>query len=163
MSTISDVISLVTSHGSDVIFHRDDSMVDCPCLTPEGFRDPEWHIANPSEPVCNEQGKLSDPSSTTNVSIKAFVQPAQSMRLTRLGNEILQQMFENIETDDHVGIFPCEWGGTTLNFYEWSQDGEDYIIYNGRKFFSVNANLIPDPSDGNPFHHWEVALRLIAS
>lgn len=163
MSTTADFANLLAGNGSDVIYHRDDSMVDCPCLTPEGFRDPEWHEQNPSQPVCNEQGKLSDPSSTTNITVKAFVQPAQSTRLTRLGNEFVQAMFEEIQTDDHVGIFPCSWGGTTINFQDWSQAGEDYVIYNGRKFLSVNANLIPDPSDGNPFHHWEVALRLIGN
>lgn len=162
MSTVDQFTGLLTAHASDVIYHRDDALVPCPCRTPEGFRDPEWHEAHPLEPVCNEDGMLPDPSTTVNISVKAFVQPAQSTRLTRLADEYIQQLFGEIQTDDHVGIFPCVWAGTTLEFRDWSQTGADYIIYDNRKFLVVNANLIPDPSDGNPYHHWETALRLIS-
>jgi len=162
MSTVTDFLNLLQAYGSTVTYHRDESMVPCPCLTPEGFRDPEWHIANPLAPVCNEQGFIPDPSSTTEISVKAFVQPAQSTRLTRLSDEYLNQLFGEVQTDDHVGIFPCQWSSTTLDFRDWSQSGEDYVVYNNRKFLVVNANLIPDPSDGNPNHHWELALRLIS-
>lgn len=162
MSTVADFIGLVSAHGSDAIYHRDQSLIPCPCRTPEGFRDPEWHEAHPLEPVCNERGFLVDPSATQNISVKAFVQPAQSTRLTRLANEYLTEMFGEVQSDDHVGIFPCEWSSIVLDFYNWSDSGEDYVVYNGRKFLVVNANLIPDPSDGNPFHHWETALRLIS-
>jgi hypothetical protein len=70
-------------------------------------------------------------------------------------------MFGQVQTDDHVGIFPTTWAGNTLNFRDWSQTGAEYVVYDTRKFMVVNANLIPDPSDGNPYHHWEVALRLL--
>jgi len=50
-----------------------------------------------------------------------------------------------------------------LNFRNWSQSGEDYLEYDGQRFLVVNANKIPDPSDGNPAHHWEAGLRLISS
>jgi hypothetical protein len=70
-------------------------------------------------------------------------------------------MFDHIEADDHLGIFPITWGGTFLNFSDWSQSGDDFIEYDGRRYFVVNANKIPDPGDGNPDHHWEVGLRLI--
>lgn len=162
MGTVSDFITLLSAHGSIAQYHRSDSMIPCPCLTPEGFRDPEWHIANPSEPVCDENGMLPDPANTVDISVRAFVQPAQSTRLTRLSDEYLEQMFGDIQTDDHVGIFPCAWSGSTLDFYDWSQSGQDYILYNNRKFLVVNANLIPDPDDGDPYHHWECALRLIS-
>jgi hypothetical protein len=95
--------------------------------------------------------------------VKAFVQPIQSTRATRLSTEYLQEVFGNIEADDHLGIFPFTWGGVTLDFDEWSQSGEDFIEYNVHRFFCVNANLIPDPGDGNPAHHWEVGLRMIRS
>jgi hypothetical protein len=269
MSTVPDFINLVTQHGSGVLFHRDDSLVPCPCRTPEGFRDPAFHIAHPPDqfpsfywpagvtfaydgdthlvavyrglvagektlswidqskddhtlkadgliwlevlpapgnyiatlvswainhasfvsynsepitatygtpygpqdlfttdppyfinpPICNENAMIPAP---LEISVKAFVQPAQSTRATRLSAEFIQQMFGAVEADDHVGIFPASWGATLLNFWDWSQDGSDYIIYNDRKFLVVNANLIPDPSDGNPRHHWECGLRVIS-
>jgi len=161
MSTVSQFVSLVSAHGSTVVFHRANSMIPCPCQTPEGFRDPEWHDAHPLESVCNEEGMLPDPSNEIDFALKAFVQPIQSTRATRLSTEFLTQMFGQVEADDHLGIFPEEWNGSSLDFYDWSQSGDDYIIYNGRKFLVVNANLIPDPSDGNPRHHWELGLRLI--
>lgn len=162
MSTKAQFLSLVSAHGSDVVFHRVDSMIPCPCNTPEGFRDPEWHDENPTAPVCNEEGMLPDPDHEIILSVKAFVQPIQSTRATRLTTEMIQQMFGTVEQDDHLGIFPDQWQGKTLNFWDWSQSGEDFIVYNGRKFFVINANLIPDPSDGNPSHHWECGMRLIA-
>lgn len=161
MSTVSDFIGLVSERGSVVVYHRDSGWIDCPCLTPEGFRDPEWHLANPDAPVCNEDGKIPD-GAPVDTTVKGFVQPAQSTRLTRLSDEYLTQMFGKIQTDDHVGIFPCEWAGVTLNFRDWSQNGAEYVVYDNRRFMVVNANLVPDPSDGNPSHHWECALRLVA-
>lgn len=111
-------------------------------------------------PVCNENGML--PGTPVDVIVKAFMQPIQSTRATRLSTEQLIQMFGEIQADDHLGIFPCEWASTTLDFYGWGRAGEDYLVYNGRKFTVVNSNLIPDPSDGNPAHHWEIGARLIS-
>lgn len=160
MSNIPQFLALLTTNGSSVHFHRDDSNTPCPCRTPEGFRDPVWHLQNPSAPVCNENGML--PSGGVDVVVKAFMQPIQSTRATRLSAEQLEQMFGEIQADDHLGIFPCEWASETLDFYNWGRAGEDYVTYNGRKFTVVNANLIPDPSDGNPAHHWEIGARLIS-
>lgn len=273
MSLVAEFEKLITVHGSDVTYHRTTGLgVTCPCVSPEGFRDPEWHDAlaakmgalvgytadfqtggvidavnhsvswyvvaafggNPigipvnianvgpaadsynvtftnltvvSQPgidsmillrsvdggplmylavihpgdvqwidnqpvgyvnpigaipeICNEQGLLAYGQSADPV-VKAFIHPAQSTRMTRLADEYLQQIFGEIQSDDHVGVFPCQWKGNTLNFRDWSQSGSEYVIYDERKFTVVNANLIPDPSDGNPYHHWEVALRLIS-
>lgn len=161
MSTVSQFIALLGVKGSDVLYHRDSSLVVCPCRTPEGFRDPEWHIANPSQPVCNEAGFLPDPDSSTDAVIKAFMQPIQSTRATRLSTEQLMQMFGEIKADDHLGIFPVTWGSVGIDFYNWGTSGEDYVEYHNERFTIVNANLIPDPDDGNPFHHWEVGCRLI--
>jgi hypothetical protein len=112
------------------------------------------------EPIlCNEAGLI--PTTPTDVNVKAFVQPIQSTRATRLSTEYLQEVFGNIEADDHLGIFPISWGGATLDFNDWSQSGDDFIEYDGERFFVVNANKIPDPGDGNPAHHWELGLRLI--
>lgn len=163
MSTVGQFISLLTVHGSDVIYHKDSSLVECPCRTPEGFRDPEWHLANPLEPVCNEAGFLPDPDTSTDIVIKGFMQPIQSTRATRLSTEQLIQMFGEIQADDHLGIFPIAWGGKGLDFYNWGPSGEDYVEYHEERFTVVNANLIPDPDDGNPYHHWEVGCRLISS
>jgi hypothetical protein len=163
VSTVSDFVALVTAHGSDVRYRRVDSTTPCPCRTPEGFRDPEWHEANPLAPVCDENGMLPGVGEAVDISVKAFVQPIQSTRATRLSAEYIAQLFGEVEADDHLGIFPITWGGTELNFYNWSQTGQDFIEYDDRRFICVNANRIPDPSDGNPKHHWELGLRLIGT
>ena len=150
---------LLAASGSDVIFHRDDSTNPCPCRTPEGDRDPIWHLQHPQAVECNEAGFL--PGASTNMEVKAFVQPIQSTRATRLTDEYLLQMFGQVEANDHLGIFPCVWHGNTISFDNWSPSGEDYIVYVGKRFTVVNVNTIPDPADGNPFHHHEVGLRLI--
>lgn len=149
-------------HGSDVTYHRDDSATPCPCLTKQGNRDPVWHIQHPLAPVCNEAGMLPAVGTTAEFSVKAFVQPIQSGAVRRLTSEQLLQMFGEIETDDHIGFFPVKWNGHLLNFYEWGQSTEDRITYNGRQYQSVAANLIPDPADGDPWHHWEIGLRLVS-
>jgi hypothetical protein len=163
MSTVGQFNSLVSARGSDVVFHRDDSSTPCPCRTPEGFRDPQWHLDHPLEPVCNEEGMLPGGAGVISIVVKAFVQPIQSTRATRLQTEFLQQMFGTVEADDHLGIFPITWAGQSLDFFNWSESGEDWIEYFGRRFTVVNANLIPDPEDGNPQHHWEVGLRLVSN
>lgn len=163
MGTVGSFVALASAHGSSVLFHRADSLIPCPCRTPEGFRDPEWHDANPDAPLCDENGMLPDPANTVEITVKAFVQPVQSTRGAKLPAEYVAQMFGEIQADDHLGIFPESWQNTPLNFDDWSQTGEDYIEYAGKRFLVVNANLIPDPADGNPRHHWEVSLRLIST
>jgi hypothetical protein len=162
VSTVPAFISLLQAHGSDVEYSRVDSFTLCPCRTPEGFRDPLWHDMNPGEAVCNEAGMLSSSNDTVNLPVKAFVQPIQSTRATRLQTEYFVQMFGEVQTDDHLGIFPCDWEGWELNFFDWPQVGTSFILYQNRKFIVVNANLIPDPDDGNPKHHWELGLRLMS-
>jgi hypothetical protein len=163
MSLVEQFKALVNTNGSPVVYHRDESLVPCPCRTPEGQRDPVWHFLHLEEPVCNEAGFLPQPGTTSEFTVKAFVQPIQSTRATRLSTEFIQQMFGEVEADDHLGIFPIDWQGQFLNFYDWGESQEDWITYDGRRFTVVNANKIPDPSDGNPNHHWEVGLRLINS
>ena len=163
MSNIDRFLTLLLLRGSDVRYHRNDSMIPCPCRTPEGYRDPVWHLQNPTAPVCDEQGMLVDVGATTDMTVKAFMQPIQSTRATRLSTEQLLQMFlGEIQGDDHLGIFPCTWQGSAINFRDWGRAGEDFIEYYGQRFTVVNSNLIPDPSDGNPAHHWEVGCRLIS-
>jgi len=101
------------------------------------------------------------PANPVDVIVKAFVQPIQSTRATRLSTEYIQEVFGNVEADDHLGIFPVVWGGNRLEFSDWSQSGDDFIEYDGQRFFVINANMIPDPGDGYPEHHWEIGLRLI--
>jgi hypothetical protein len=109
--------------------------------------------------ICNEAGMLT--LNPLDFMVKAFVQPIQSTRATRLSTEYIQEIFGVVEADDHLGIFPVNWSGKRLDFDQWSQSGEDFIEYNGSRFFVVNANMIPDPGDGNPEHHWELGLRMI--
>lgn len=161
MANVSEYLALLAESGSDAIYHRqDDTPTPCPCRTPEGFRDPEWHLLNPGEPLCDANGMLPGLGDVTKI-VKGFVQPIQSTRATRLSAEYIAQLFGEVKADDHLGIFPIEWGGTRLNFYDWGQSGEDWIEYAGRRFIAVNANMIADPADGNPEHHWEVGLRLM--
>jgi hypothetical protein len=163
LTTKQDFLGLLNQYGSSVRFHRADSVIPCPCRTPEGFRDPEWHDENPEAPVCNEEGMLPDPTATVDVIVKAFVQPSQTTRSTRMSAEYLQTMFGEIQEGDHIGIFPESWRGQMLEFYEWSQSGEDWLEYNGRNYTVVAANLIPEPDTGDPRGHWECGLRLIGA
>lgn len=162
MSTVALFLATLTANGSDARYRRVDSMIPCPCLTPEGFRDPIWHSENSTQPMCDENGMLPDPAATIDVIVKAWVQPIQSTRATRLSSEYIEQMFGQVQADDHLGIFPCLWSGNNLDFRNWSQSGEDFIEYDGQRFLVVNANKIPDPDGGDPNHHWEVGLRLIS-
>lgn len=165
MSTVPRFLKLLQLRGSPVRYRRVDSLIVCPCRTPEGFRDPQWHLQQPTPkpPLCNEAGYLPDPARTVDVTVKGFIQPIQSTRATRLNIEILMETWGDIEADDHLAILPYAWNGTTLNFYDWGNSGEDFVEYNGRRFTVINVNLIPDPSDGSPTHHWELGLRLITN
>jgi len=158
MTNVPAFISLLSVDGSDAVFHREDGGADCPCLSPEGYRNPQWHKDHPGSPVCNEVGQL--PGVVNAFAIKGFVQPAQSAAVRRLTTEYINAMFGEVRTDDHLGIFPLEWSGHTLDFEDWSQAGEDFVMYEGKRYLVVNANKKPDASGGGP-HHWEVGLRLI--
>jgi hypothetical protein len=153
-------LALLTANGSDIRYRRGDSLVPCPCRSPEGFRDPIWHLENPAAPICDENGMLSSPATTRDLIVKGFMQPIQSTRATRLTSEDLLIIFGEVQADDHLGIFPYQWAGVTLNFRDWSSSGEDYVEYAGQRFTIVNSNLIPD-TDGDPYHHWEVGARMI--
>ena len=152
---------LLLQNASEAVYHRDDSTLVCPCRTPEGYRDPAWHLSNPDAVMCNEAGFV--PENVIHIPVKAFVQPIQSTRATRLSTEYLLEMFGDVEANDHLGVFPHSWGSVTLNFHGWSQSGEDYIEFDGNRYMVVNANLLADASGGLVNHHWEVGLRLISS
>lgn len=160
MSNVNAFERLVNERGSSAVYHREDGGTPCPCLTPEGYRDLKWHRDHPLAPVCNERGML--PGAIVDLSVRAFVQPVQSGATRRLTSEYIEAMFGDVRTDDHVGIFPLSVSGVSLDFEEWSEAGEDYVVYRGRRFLVVNSNLIPDPADGEP-HHWEVGLRLMTN
>lgn len=164
----------MTANGQDCVYHRESGGIPCPCLSPEGFRSLKWHQQHPpgapnlalagppwngvNPPLCNELGQQS--SVIVDMPVKAFIQPVQSGATRRLTTEYVIELFGQLQTDDHLGIFSIDFGGLTYNFYDWSQGAEDYIAYDGRRFIVVNANKIPDPVGGLP-HHWEVGLRLI--
>lgn len=148
-------------YGSDLIFHREDGGTTCPCVSPEGYRSPVWHKANPEEPVCNEDGKLSP--TVTNLLVKGHCQPVQAGAVRRLTTEVVRQLWGEVQMDDHLGFLPCEWNGSAISFDGWSDSGADYIIYDNRRFTVVSVNKIADPLDGDPDHHYEVGLRLIKS
>lgn len=158
MSNVARFNALAMKNGSDVTYHREVGTVPCPCLTPLGYKNLRWHKENPTEPMCNENGYVT--VTTDAVAVKAFVQPVQAGAVRRLTTEYAQQLFGEVQMDDHLGIFPLSWGGVTLNFHDWSQSGEDYVLYDGRRYVVVSANKIPDPDGGGP-HHWEVGLRLV--
>lgn len=143
--------------GSDVTFHRETGGNACPCRSREGFRDPAWHRAHPSEPVCNEQGFLA--ATVTEFTVKASIQPAEVRSRSRPA-ERANDLLGDIERDDHIGIFPTSWQGTRIDFSEWSEAGEDYILYDGRRFIVIAVDKAPD-IDGSSDHHFEVGLRLV--
>lgn len=154
-ATVGEFTAMLEQMGSTVVFHREEGGTACPCRTPEGFRDPAWHRSHPGEPVCNEQGFLTTPVEFT---VRAAVQPIR-MRYNRPGQRDSDLLGE-IQTDDRIGIFPCTWGGNTLDFDNWSDAGEDFILYDNKRYLAVSADKVPD-TDGDPSHHWEVGLRLI--
>jgi hypothetical protein len=171
-ATIKTFQAILVRMGSVVTYHREAGGVVCPCRSREGFRSPVWHKANPegianpalaglpwngiNPPECNEEGFQG--AIVTEFFVRAAVQPVRSS--TRRVGERAQELFGVIEQDDHLGIFPVTWQGNMLNFHEWSTAGEDYIVYNDRRFAAVAADKLPDV-DGDPNHHWEVGLRLL--
>lgn len=106
-------------------------------------------------PVCNEQGIL---PVIVEFMVKASVQPAFSglSRHAQRSNQLLGEVMR----DDKLGIFPCVWGGRTIDFDDWSDAGEDFIRYDGQRYVVVSADKVPD-IDGSPDHHWECGLRLV--
>lgn len=161
MSQVARFLARLSVSGQSVIYHRESGGTPCPCRK-RGYRDPVWHDANPSAPVCNEEGFL-DPV-VIEVTVRAFVQPVQSRGIQRQSTEIpIELWLGEIQADDHIGIFPIEWAGTALNFRDWDMAGSDYVLVDGRRYVSVNSNKIPDPSDGDVYHHWEVGLRLMTT
>lgn len=162
MSTVADFLSVLEQGGSPTIYHRADSLTNpCPCRTPEGYRDPIWHLQHPNDPMCNEAGYLPG-ANDVEIGVKAFIQPIQSTRATRLRSQFEVIEWGEVEIGDSLGIYPIAWTGVALNFYDWGSSMEDWIEYDGRRFTVVYAGKIPDPSGGAP-HHWEVGLRLISS
>lgn len=143
--------------GSDVIFHREEGGTLCPCITAQGFRDPEWHLAHPSDPVCNETGHLA--GTVTEFSFKASMQPAFFRGSTRFA-ERQEELLGIVQEDDFIGILPVDWNGHVIDLEDWSSVGEDYLLYDGRRFTVVSNDMMPD-IDGNPRHHQEAGLRLI--
>lgn len=139
-----------------MLIHREGDAVACPCRSPEGFRDPSWHRANPTYPECNDAGFVVQPIENT---IKAFVISAGSVGSR--GMSTVTQLFGQVQTDDHIGIFPVVWKGITFRFDNWSQAGEEYVEYNGLRFIVVAWVLVPDPHDTSKPHHYEVGLRRI--
>jgi hypothetical protein len=142
--------------GSDVLVHTEHDGNPCPCRTPEGFRDLQWHEDNPQAPICNENGML---VVADEFLVKASVQPISQVR-GRLQPEMLENLFTGeVQSDDHLGFFPVTWGAHSLDFHHFSDTGSDYIVYDGRTYIVVAADKLPD-IDGDPDHHWEVGLRL---
>jgi hypothetical protein len=76
------------------------------------------------------------------------------------GADRINDLLGDVRSDDRIGIFPCEASGITISFNDWSDGGEDYIVYDGRRYMSVQADKLAD-IDGTPDHHWEVGLRLM--
>lgn len=159
MRTLNSFNHILNTMGSDVIVHQETGGTPCPCLTPEGFRDPSWHRDHPDEPVCNEEGIL--PGAILNVVVKAAVQPATGGQRTRAA-ERSNALLGEVQKDDHLGIFPVRWGGVVLDFSTFSDSGDDYIVYDNRRFLVVASDKIPDV-DGDPNHHFELGLRLVKS
>jgi Concanavalin A-like lectin/glucanases superfamily len=125
----------------------------------DNYLDSELVQQNPPNYICNEAGYLPG-GNVIDMIVKAFVQPAISTR-RHMPREQFEILFAgDVQEDDHLGIFPCIWSGTTLDFDDWSRSGEDFIEYRGRRFIVVSASMIPDPSNGAVDHHWELGLRL---
>jgi len=149
---------LLNRRGLDVTYHKDYGNVACPCISPEGYRNPEYHLKNPGQPVCNERGFFPD---VTEFKVKAFIMPIIGYRSVQI--QLVYQNFGNVDINDRIGIFPFEWNGYKLDFPNWDvHGGGDYILLpDGTKFTSINYRLVPDPHTGLLNHHYELQLRLI--
>lgn len=156
MKTVAQFNGVLETMGSDVVYHREAGS-PCPCRTPEGFRDPAWHIANPDEPLCNERGIL---AVVTEYTVKGSIQPAMTAnrRMSQRANDLLG----DVQRDDKVAILPCTWGGHTLNLDGWSDAGDEYLTYDGKRYTVVAVDKVPDV-DGDPNHHYEAGLRLLSA
>ena len=142
--------------GAPTTFHREDGGESCPCRTPEGFRDPAWHRANSAAPVCNEQGFLS--AVILDINIRAVINPPR--KRGNLGADRVDALLGEVQKGDRIGIFPTSWQGFTLNFRDWSDAGEDYVIHDGLRYVVVESDKVTD-IDGDPNGHWECGLRLV--
>lgn len=154
-STVGQFQDVLNKVGSNVLIHREDGGESCPCRTPEGFRDPAYHRLNPMAVVCNEQGFI---GGVVEFIVKASIQPAVTgqSRAGRRANALLGE----VQVDDKLGVFPCEWYGDTLNFDNWSDAGEDFILYDEKRYMVVAADKLPDVN-GDANHHYECGLRLL--
>lgn len=155
-ATIGKLNAALETMGSTMTFHREQGGTSCPCRTPEGFRDPAYHHINPTEPDCNEQGMLD--AVVNDFIFKGSIQGALTRQMRE--SQIDDRVLASINADDKLGIFPCSWNGHTLDFTNWSEAGEDYVLYDGHRYTIVAADKWPDV-DGDPNHHWECGLRLL--
>lgn len=155
---MSNTKDIFTRKGAWTTYHREGHTTLCPCVTPEGFRDPIWHKAHPEAPECNARGYLPDP---IEYQVKAFVQPVYGARRLSQVSQNLLQAFGEFETDDHIGLFPTSWAGLPLDFENWSDAGDEWVEFNGLRFIVISWIQIPDPHDSSNVHHWEVSLRRI--
>ena len=157
--TVAKFTAMLEAHGSDCVYHKEEPGTPCPCRTREGNRDPEWHMDNPGAPVCNEVGML---PAVTQFSFKGAMQPvsAGGVRRSRSSERYAGLFPGEIQADDHIGIFPVTWQSHVLDFQDFSDTGDSYVIYDGRRFVVIAADKLPD-IDGDPDHHWELGLRLV--
>lgn len=158
--TIAKLNELLEEHGSDVIYHHETGGAPCPCRTREGNRDPEYHVNFPEDPVCNELGMLAPV--IDQFTVKATMQPvsAGGVRRSRSSERAAGLFPGEVMHDDHIGIFPVVWNGHVLDFHSFGDTGEDYVIYDTKRFIVIAADKLPD-LDGDPNHHWELGLRLV--
>lgn len=105
--------------------------------------------------MCNEQGFL---TVAVEFTVKASIQPA-TIGYNRPGQRS-NELLGDVQRDDKIGFFPCAWSGHTLDFRNWSDAGEDYVVYDSERYIVVAADKLAD-IDGVPDHHWEVGLRLV--
>jgi hypothetical protein len=133
MRTKATLDGLLKTMGSDVVFHREDGGTRCPCVSPEGFRMPAFHRMNPTAPICNEQGFLNP--TIIEVRTKAAIQPPR-LRGNR-GAQRVDLLLGEVESGDRIGIFPVESAGVRMDFDAWSDAGEDYITYDGKRYLVV--------------------------
>lgn len=157
--TVAKFTAMLEAHGSDCIYHREMPGTPCPCRTREGNRDPEWHIDNPAAEVCNEVGMI---PAVEQFGVKGAMQPvsAGGVRRSRSSERYAGLFPGEIQADDHIGIFPVTWQGHTLQFEDFSDTGDSYVLYDGRRFVVIAADKLPD-LDGDPDHHWELGMRLV--
>lgn len=122
----------ITRYGQSATLHVTDLGTRCPCFDEStGYGDLHWHIQNPDNPDCNEEGYID--SDNVETSLKAFILPASDISAKGL-EEIILANIGKVRQDEYVYI-----GKSDVNIFNLKET--DYLTYNNRKWKIKNPDV----------------------